>query len=61
MDVENYRGIHLLSSFPKITTKIIHEMLKEIIYISDVQQGFRTGRSCIDAAFIVKQMAGKAL
>ena len=57
MDLENYRGIHLLSSFLKITTAKIQEKLKEIINIFDVQQGFRTGRSCtsIDDVFIIKQ------
>ena len=54
MDLENYRAIHLLSSFLKIKTKLIHEKLKDIINISDVQQGFRTGRSCIDAVFCSK-------
>ena len=36
-------------------------MLKEMIKLSDVQQGFRTGRSCIDAVFISKHIAEKAL
>ena len=34
--------------------KIIQENLKEIITISDVQQGSRAVRSCIDVVFIVK-------
>ena len=43
MDIENYRGIHLLSSFLNVSTKIIEEKLKEIINILYVQQGF-TGK-----------------
>ena len=51
----------MLSSFLKITIKVFQENLKGIINISDVQQGFRTGRSCIDAVFIEKQIAEKTL
>ena len=49
MDLENYRGMYILSSFFQNNNKIIHEKLKETINISDGQQSFRTARSCIDA------------
>ena len=35
--------------------------MKEIINTSNVQQGFRTGRSSIDVFLIVKQITQKAL
>ena len=39
--------------------KIIQEKLKQIINISDVQQGFETRRSCIDVVFKVKHKQKK--
>lgn len=58
---DNYRGINLLNTVLKITTKIIHSKLSELITLSDEQQGFRVGRSCTDAIFIVRQITEKAL
>lgn len=58
---DNYRGINLLDSCLKLTTKIITNKLTEIITLQDEQQGFRKNRSCTDAIFIIRQLSEKAL
>jgi hypothetical protein len=58
---ENYRGINLLSTYLKFTTAIIAKKLKNIITFEDKQQGFRRGRSCTDAIFVIRQLADMAL
>lgn len=58
---ENYRGINLLSSTLKLITKIITNKINSIISLSDEQQGFRTGRSCTDAVFVIRQIAEKSI
>ena len=60
MDLKHYRGMHLLGSFFQNNNKNSPGRIKRN-NISDVQQGFRTGRSCIDAVFIVKQLTEKSL
>ncbi|XP_065174094.1 uncharacterized protein [Atheta coriaria] len=57
----NYRGITLLSTTLKITTRIISNKILERTTFGDEQQGFRTGRSCNDAIFILRQIKEKAI
>ena len=57
----NYRPINLLNSMLKITTKIIQNKLTEMIPLCEEQQGYRLGRSCIDAIFVVRQIVEKSL
>jgi len=58
---ENYRGINLLSTYLKLTTAIIAKKLTNTLTLEDEQQGFRRGRSCTDAIFVIRQLAEKAL
>ena len=58
---ENYRGINLLNTYLKLTTAIIAKMLTNTVTLEDEQQGFRRGRYCTDAIFIIRQSAEKAL
>ena len=58
---ENYRDINLLNIHLKLTTAIVAEKLTKIVNSEDEQQGFRRGRSCTDAIFVVRQLAEKAL
>lgn len=58
---ENYRGINLLNSTLKLTTKIITNKIGSIITLSDEQQGFRSGRSCTDAVFVIRQIVEKSI
>jgi hypothetical protein len=57
----NYRGISLLNAGYKIYTKIINKGLTNIsdVLISEKQNGFRTGRSCMDDIFTIKQVIEK--
>lgn len=57
----NYRGINLLNTSLKLTTKIITEKLSSLTEHQEEQQGFRKGRSCTDAIFVVRQIVEKAL
>lgn len=50
----NYRGINLLSTTLKLTTKIITKI--NSISLTDLQSGFRSGRSDTDAEFIIRQI-----
>ena len=43
-----------------VTTKIISNKLSKIINLHDEQQGFRKGRSCVDAIFAFRQLCKKA-
>lgn len=58
---ENYRGITLLNSSMKLFTHILGRDLISEMELSEEQQGFRKNRSTIDAIFIVRQIAEKAL
>jgi hypothetical protein len=56
---ENYRGINLLNTHLKLTTAVVAERLVKIVHLEDEHQGFRRGRSCTDAIFVVRQLAEK--
>ena len=64
-DVNNYRGITLVSCLSKLFTSVINRRLdslcKENNIISDVQFGFRKGRSTVDAIFILQTLVQKYL
>jgi sorting nexin-29 len=60
-DCSNYRGISPLNSGYKIYCKIITQRFKttsETVLLEE-QNGLRTGRSCIDNVFIIKQTIEK--
>jgi len=60
-ECSNYRGISLLNSGYKIYAKIITQHFKTILeyILFEEQNGFRTGRSCIDNVFTIKQTIEK--
>jgi len=62
-DVNNYRGITLISCFAKIFTGIINKRLADWAenntVISDAQFGFRKGRSTVDAIFVLNVIISK--
>ena len=60
LNPNNYRGINLLNTHLKLTTKIVSNKLSRIIKLHDEQQGFRKGRSCVDAIFAIRQLCEKA-
>lgn len=57
----NYRGISLLNTPPKLTTRIISSKMIKSISLKDEQQGFRTARQCTHAVFVIRQIKNKSL
>ena len=64
-DVNNYRGISLVSCLSKIFTGILNKRLNNWVennnIVSDAQFGFRRGRSTIDAIFVLNAIIQKVL
>lgn len=64
-DVNNYRGITLVSCFSKIFTGVLNNRLNKWAesndVLSDSQFGFRKGRSTIDAIFVLNSIIQKVL
>lgn len=60
-DPGNYRAINLLNSSLKLLTKIITTKINEATSLSEEQQGFRSGRSCNDAVFTIRQIIEKSI
>ena len=58
----NYRGITLLNSTYKILTTLLNNKVKQHTEerIQEYQQGFRQGRSTVDAIHIIKQIIEKS-
>lgn len=59
--LDNYQGILLLDIILKLTTEILSKRISDIITLSDEQQGFKSGRSCLDAIYVVHQVTEKLL
>ena len=57
----NYRGINLLNTTLKLTTKIITAKINSLTSLTEEQQGFRSGRSCTDAVFVIRQVTEKSI
>ncbi|XP_043499919.1 uncharacterized protein LOC122522697 [Polistes fuscatus] len=57
----NCKGINLLCTTLKLVTKVISNLISERITLAYEQQGFRPGRSCTDAAFVVRQITKKSI
>lgn len=64
-DVNNYRGITLVSCLSKLFTTVINRRIEKFCNehntISDAQFGFRKGRSTVDAIFILNSLVQKYL
>lgn len=55
-DPNNYRGIKLLNTALKLITKVLTNKINNL---SEGQQGFRAGKSCVNAVFKVRQITKK--
>lgn len=64
-DVSNYRPISLLCNFAKILEKIVHTRLTKFIVdnnlLSNVQFGFRAGRSTVHPAALIHNIITESL
>ena len=65
LDVNNYRGITLVSCFSKLFTSIINKRItkwsEQNNISSDAQFGFKRGRSTVDAIFVLSAVISKFL
>jgi len=65
LDPQNYRGITLLSVVGKVFAAILNERIKlwceRLKILSDVQCGFRKGRSTLDHIFVLTEVARSRL
>ena len=61
LNCENYRGIKLLEHVLKILERVIEGRLRELVPIHRHQFGFMSGKSTMDAIFIVRQIQEKYL
>ena len=59
----NYRGISLLSIPSKVYAKILDSRLRSRTesMVMEVQGGFKSGRSCVDQIFTIRQLSEKIL
>ena len=64
-EVNNYRGITLVSCFSKLVTGVLNNRIKKWAensdILSDSQFGFRKGRSTTDAIFVLNSIIQKVL
>ena len=62
-NVENYRGITLVSCMSKLFTYILNKIITVLCdksnIIADAQFGFRKGRSTVDAVFVLMSVIQK--
>ena len=54
-----HRGLRLLEHGMKIFEKVLDRRLRKLVNISDGQFGFRPGKSCTDAIFILRRLQEK--
>lgn len=57
----NYRGISVLSSIGRLYGRILTKRLEQQTSITEEQSGFRSGRSCVDNLFCIKQLMDKSI
>ena len=61
MECGSYRGIKLLEHAMKVLERVLDTKIRDRVKIDEMQFGFRSGKSTIDAIFIVRQMQEKYL
>ena len=59
LECRNYRGIKLIPHILKLLERIIDQRLRTIVELSNIQFGFRRGRSTMDLAFALKILQEK--
>lgn len=64
-DVNNYRGISIVSCFGKLFTSVLNNRILEwdnkYDILTDAQFGFRPGLSTVDAIFVLQSLINKTL
>ena len=59
MECGSSRGIKLLEHGMKVMESVLDKRIREVVNISEMQYGFRAGRSTTDAIFIARQLQEK--
>ena len=58
-DLNNYRGIALSSTVGKVFERVLDGRLREVVedgVLKETQGGFRSGRSCADQVFVLRNV-----
>lgn len=58
-ECDNYRGISVTSSISRLYGRILRDLIEKEFIEEEDQCGFRTGRSCTDNVFVMKQIIEK--
>ena len=61
MDRGNYRGLKLTDHVMKLVEHVLERRINKMVDIDEMQFGFVSGKSAIDALFIVRQLQEKYL
>ena len=56
MDCANYRGVKLLEHSMKVVERLLEKRLRRLVKVDQMQFGFMSGRSTVDAIFILRTM-----
>ena len=57
----NYRGMKLLDHVMKVMERVIETIIRDRIFIDNMQFGFMPGRGTADTIFILRQLQEKYL
>ena len=56
MDCASYRGVKLLEHGMKVVERLLEKRLRRLVKVDQMQFGFISGRSTVDAIFIFRKM-----
>ena len=56
MDCASYRGVKLLEHGMKVVERLLEKRLRRLVKVDQMQFGFMTGRSKVDAIFILRRI-----
>ena len=56
MDCASYRGVKLLEHGMKVVARLLEKRLRRLVKVDQMQFGFMSGRSTLDAIFILRRM-----
>ena len=57
--VDKHRGVRLIEQNMKVYEKTLEKRLRDIVKIDEKQFGFQSGKSTVDAIFVLQQLQEK--
>ena len=57
----NFRGLKLLEQVMKVVERMLEKILRECVSMNEMHFGFMSGKSTIEAIFIIRQLQEKYL